>query len=99
MCCSICTAVIRTNGCGPGNSLRNMLMVVVVAEYTSSSGVLRRRIAKTGCAPARVARRDDRSFGLTAHHSRRASHITSAIQNEEQYNISFWDGLILAAAQ
>jgi predicted nucleic acid-binding protein len=27
------------------------------------------------------------------------SHITSAIQNEEQYKISFWDGLILAAAQ
>jgi predicted nucleic acid-binding protein len=27
------------------------------------------------------------------------SHITSAIQNEEQYRISFWDGLILAAAE
>lgn len=27
------------------------------------------------------------------------SHITSAIQNEEQYKISFWDALILAAAQ
>jgi predicted nucleic acid-binding protein len=28
-----------------------------------------------------------------------ASHITSAIQNEARYNISFWDGLIVAAAQ
>jgi predicted nucleic acid-binding protein len=27
------------------------------------------------------------------------SQITSAIQNEEQYKISFWDGLILAAAE
>jgi predicted nucleic acid-binding protein len=27
------------------------------------------------------------------------SEITSAIQNEERYKISFWDGLILAAAQ
>lgn len=27
------------------------------------------------------------------------SHITSAIQNEEQHKISFWDGLILAAAE
>lgn len=27
------------------------------------------------------------------------SHILSAIQNEEQYKISFWDALILAAAQ
>lgn len=28
-----------------------------------------------------------------------ASHITSAMHNEEQYQISFWDALILAAAQ
>jgi predicted nucleic acid-binding protein len=27
------------------------------------------------------------------------SHITSAIRNEEIYRISFWDGLILAAAE
>ena len=27
------------------------------------------------------------------------SHIISAIQNEERHKISFWDGLILAAAQ
>jgi predicted nucleic acid-binding protein len=27
------------------------------------------------------------------------SEITSAIQNEERYQISFWDGLILAAAE
>lgn len=27
------------------------------------------------------------------------SHILRAIQNEEQYQISFWDGLILAAAE
>ena len=27
------------------------------------------------------------------------SHITSAIQNEEQHKISFWDALILAAAE
>ncbi len=27
------------------------------------------------------------------------SHITSALQNEERYRISFWDALILAAAQ
>lgn len=27
------------------------------------------------------------------------AHITSAIQNEEQYKIAFWDALILAAAQ
>ena len=26
------------------------------------------------------------------------SHITGAIENEERYQISFWDGLILAAA-
>jgi predicted nucleic acid-binding protein len=28
-----------------------------------------------------------------------APHITSAIRNEETYKISFWDGLILAAAE
>jgi predicted nucleic acid-binding protein len=28
-----------------------------------------------------------------------SSHITSAIQNEERYNLSFWDALILAAAE
>jgi predicted nucleic acid-binding protein len=27
------------------------------------------------------------------------SHITAAIQNEERYRISFWDALILAAAE
>jgi predicted nucleic acid-binding protein len=27
------------------------------------------------------------------------SHITAAIHNEERYKVSFWDGLILAAAQ
>jgi predicted nucleic acid-binding protein len=27
------------------------------------------------------------------------SHITSAIETEERYQISFWDALILAAAQ
>src|SRR5687767_9736544 len=26
-------------------------------------------------------------------------HITQAIQNEEQYKVSFWDGLILTAAE
>jgi predicted nucleic acid-binding protein len=29
----------------------------------------------------------------------RASHITTAIENEERYQISFWDALIVAAAQ
>jgi predicted nucleic acid-binding protein len=28
-----------------------------------------------------------------------ASHVTTAIRNEESYQVSFWDGLILAAAQ
>jgi predicted nucleic acid-binding protein len=28
-----------------------------------------------------------------------SSHILKAIENEEQYRISFWDGLILAAAE